>query len=139
MSDYGTMDRKVNEEIKNSNKQKRKNSAKVEKNIDINNYMTKKKDKNKENKNFNNKNKFLSTNNSNKKMIIYNINDQAKIKNKNNHNNHVSSMREEKKLDTEYSKYRDVREVNLVSYCLKQLMKKRKIKIEALRKKNSLI
>ena len=135
MSDYGTMDRKVNEEIKNSNKQKRKNSAKVEKNIDINNYMTKKKDKNKENKNFNNKNKFLSTNNSNKKMIIYNINDQAKIKNKNNHNNHVSSMREEKKLDTEYSKYRDVREVNLVSYCLKQLMKKKENKNRSIKKK----
>ena len=134
-SDCGTMDRKPNKENKNSNKQKRKTSAKVEKNIDINNYMTKKKDK-KESKNFANKgSKFLSNNNSNKKMIIFNINDQAKIKNKNMHNNHVSSMREEKKLDTEYSKYRDIREVNLVSYCLKQLMKKKENKNKNIKKK----
>ena len=134
-SEYGTMDIKANEENKNSNKKKRKTSAKIEKNIDINNYMTKKKDKNKENKNVSNRSKFLSTNNSNKKMIIFNINDQAKIKNKNMHNNHVSSMREEKKLDTEYSKYRDVREVNLVSYCLKQLMKKKENKNKHIKKK----
>jgi len=133
--DYGTIDHKVNEENKNANKQKRKTSAKIKKSVDINSYVTKKKDKNKENKNLSNKSKFLSTNNSNKKMIIFNINDQAKIKNKNNHNKHVSSMREEKKLDTEYSKYRDVREVNLVSYCLKQLMKKKENKNKNMRKK----
>ena len=132
--DYGSIDLKANEENKNSNKQKRKSSAKVEKKIDINNYMTKKKDK-KENKKYSNKTKFLSTNNSNKKMIIFNINDQAKIKNKNMHNNHASSLREEKKLDTEYSKYRDVREVNLVSYCLKQLMKKKENKNKNIKKK----
>ena len=92
--DYDTINHKVIEENKNANKQKRKTSSKIKKNVDINNYMTKKKDKNKEIKNVSNKNKFLSTNNSNKKMIIFNINDQAKIKNKNMHNNHVSSMRE---------------------------------------------
>jgi hypothetical protein len=68
-------------------------------------------------------------------MVIFNINDQVKIKNKNIHNNHVSSIMDEKKLDTEYSKYRDIREVNLVSYCLKQLMKKKENKNKNLNKK----
>jgi len=133
--DYGILD-KVNEKNKNANKQKRKFSARIEKNVDINNYMTKKRDKSKENKNLSNKIKFLSNNNSNKKMIIFNINDQDKIKNKNIHNNKVISMREEKKLDTEYSKYGDVREMNLVSYCLKQLMKKKENKNKTIKKKD---
>ena len=133
--DYGILD-KVNEKNKNANKQKRKFSARIEKNVDINNYMTKKRDKSKENKNLSNKIKFLSNNNSNKKMIIFNINDQDKIKNKNIHNNKVISMREEKKLDTEYSKYGDVREMKLVSYCLKQLMKKKENKNKTIKKKD---
>ena len=38
-------------------------------------------------------------------------------------------------MDTEYSKYREIREVNLVSYCLKQLMKKKENKNKSIKKK----
>jgi hypothetical protein len=74
-----------------------------------------------------NKNKLLTSNSSKKKMSFIKNNDQAKILNKNNHNNQICSFCE-KKMDTDYSKYKDIREINLVSYCLKQLMKKKETK-----------
>ena len=44
------------------------------------------------------------------------------------HNNPIFCFGDDKKMDTDYGKYKDVHDINLVSYCLKQLMKKREIK-----------
>ena len=38
-------------------------------------------------------------------------------------------------MDTDYGKYKDVREINLVSYCLKQLMKKKENKNKKMKQK----
>ncbi len=54
--------------------------------------------------------------------------------NKNIHNNQVCTLRE-KKMDTDYGKYKDVKEINLVSYCLKQLMKKKENKNKNVKQK----
>ena len=108
--------------------QKNKHSMNIEKNNFANNYLGKK-SKDKDIKNVNNKNKLLTTNTSSKRITLIKSSEQSKQNNKNNHNNNaMSTMREEKKMDTEYGKYKDVREINLVSYCLKQLMKKKENK-----------
>ena len=61
-------------------------------------------------------------------MTLINSNDRVKPLNKNFYINHGLGLKEEKKLDTDYGKYKEVREINLVSYCLKQLMKKKENK-----------
>ena len=103
-----------------------KNSGIFEKNILNNNFLIgiKKKDI----KNINNKNKLLSTSSSNKKMSLINSKDKSKTINKNVHKNPIFCFGDDKKMDTDYGKYKDADEVNLVSYCLKQLMKKRENK-----------
>ena len=95
------------------------------------------KEKDREIKNINTKNKLLTSNTSNKKIGTVNINDQVKIKTtkKNIHNNLIYSKREDKKMDTDYRKYKDVREINLASYCLKQLIKKKENKNKNLKHK----
>ena len=95
------------------------------------------KEKDREIKNINNKNNLLSSNPSEKKIGRVNINDQVKIKtvNKNIHNNLIYSKGEDKKMDTDYRKYKDVREINLASYCLKQLIKKKENKNKNLKHK----
>ena len=80
------------------------------------------------------KKKLLTTNSSNKKMSFIGYNDQAKPLNKNIHNNQMYSLRE-KKMDTDYGKYKDIKEINLVSYCLKQLIKKKDNKNKNLKQK----
>ena len=62
-------------------------------------------------------------------MTLINSNDRVKPLNKNFYINHGLGLKEEKKLDTDYGKYKEVREINLVSYCLKQLMKQKKTEI----------
>ena len=84
--------------------------------------------KKKEIKNNNNKNKLLSTSSSNKKISLINSKDKSKTINKNVHKNPIFCFGDDKKMDTDYGKYKDADEVNLVSYCLKQLMKKRETK-----------
>ena len=84
--------------------------------------------KKKEIKNNNNKNKLLSTSSSNKKISLINSKDKSKTVNKNVHKNPIFCFGDEKKMDTDYGKYKDEDDVNLVSYCLKQLMKKRETK-----------
>ena len=84
--------------------------------------------KKKEIKNINNKNKLLSTSSSNKKISLINSKDKSKTVNKNVHKNPIFCFGDEKKMDTDYGKYKDEDDVNLVSYCLKQLMKKRETK-----------
>ena len=79
-------------------------------------------------KNINNKNKILSTSSSNKKISIINSKDKSRTINKNIHTNPAFFFIEEKKMDTDYEKYKDVREINLVSYCFKQLKKKKESK-----------
>ena len=110
---------------KNTNKTE-KNSGIFEKNILNNNFFIgiKKKDI----KNINNKNKLLSTTSSNKKMSLINSKDKSKTINKNVHKNPIFCFGDDKKMDTDYGKNKDTDEVNLVSYCLKQLMKKRENK-----------
>ena len=115
------------------NKKEERNKNKTEKNLrvlDKNNinshfFIGLKK---KEIKNINNKNKLLSTNSSNKKISLLNSKDKSKTINKNTHKNPIFCFGDEKKMDTDYGKYKDVGEINLVSYCLKQLMKKRENK-----------
>ena len=118
---------KIKEEIKNDKAQSNKNSNKRVKNCNNKNYLVKK-NREKEIKNINVKNKLLTTNSSNKKMTLINSNDRVKPLNKNFYINHGLGLKEEKKLDTDYGKYKEVREINLVSYCLKQLMKKKENK-----------
>jgi len=91
--------------------------------------------KKKEIKNVNHKNKILSTSSSNKKISLINSKDKSKTINKNAHNNPVFCFGDEKKMDTDYGKYKDVREINLVSYCLKQLMKKKENKNKKMKQK----
>ena len=114
-------EKKPNSINKNSNNNSNKNYSEK---------INKDKGKGKEIKNINSINKLLTSNTSNKKLGLGNSNDQIKIKtiSKNIHNNPIYSKREEKKLDTDYGKYKDVREINLVSYCLKQLIKKKENK-----------
>ena len=97
--------------------------------------LIKDKEKDREIKNINNKNKLLSSNTSNRKIST--INNQVKIKtiNKNIHNNLIYSKGEDKKMDTDYRKYKDVREINLASYCIKQLIKKKDNKNKNLKHK----
>ena len=69
-------------------------------------------------------------------MEIFNSNnDQIKTVNKKSQNNLIYSKREEKKMDTDYGKYKDIREINLVSYCLKQLIKKKENKNKNIKNK----
>ena len=82
----------------------------------------------KEIKNINNKNKLLSSNTSNKKLSLINTKDKSKTINKNTHKNYIFCYGDEKKMDTDYGKYKDTYEVNLVSYCLRNLIKKRENK-----------
>ena len=110
---------------KNINKTE-KNSGLFEKNNLNNNFFIG--IKKKEIKNNNNKNKLLSTSSSNKKISLINSKDKSKTINKNVHKNPIFCFGDDKKMDTDYGKYKDADEVNLVSYCLKQLMKKRETK-----------
>lgn len=92
--------------------------------------------KKKEIKNINHKNKILSTSSSNKKISLINSKDKSKTINKNAHNNNpIFCFGDDKKMDTDYGKYKDVREINLVSYCLKQLMKKKENKNKKMKQK----
>ena len=91
--------------------------------------------KKKEIKNINNKNKLLSTSLSNKKISVIDSKEKSKTINKNVHNNRIFCFGDDKKMDTDYGKYKDVREINLVSYCLKQLMKKKENKNKKLKQK----
>ena len=132
---------KENLENKDNNKQENKikedkNSNKIQK--DKKSYTVDRKNNNKEEiiekkknemdlTNINHKNEILSINTSKKKISIINSNDQIKPLNKNIHNNQTCSLHE-KKMDTDYGKYKDVKEINLVSYCLKQLIKKKENK-----------
>ena len=120
---------KKKEENNNNKIEKDKNQNKVEKNNSNKEYKITKNnfEKEKELTKNDNKNKLLTTNSSKKKMSFINNYDQPKVLNKNNHNNQICSFCE-KKMDTDYSKYKDIREINLVSYCLKQLMKKKETK-----------
>ena len=118
---------KIKDEVKNDKPQSDKNSNEIIKNCNNKNYLTKK-NKEKEIKTINIKNKLLTTNSSNKRMTLVNSNDRVKPFNKKFHNNQMGMLKEEKKMDTDYGKYKDVREINLVSYCLKQLMKKKENK-----------
>ena len=110
--------------VKKPEVNKNKNE-KIEKHILNNNYFIG--FKNKDIKNVNGKNRILSTNTSNKKLTL-NSKDKSKTINKNMHNNPIFCFGDDKKMDTDYGKYKDVHDINLVSYCLKQLMKKREIK-----------
>ena len=136
---------KEKENIENKDNNKQENKIKEEKNNnkiqkDKQSYTVDRKNKNKEEKieikktekeidltNINHKNGILSINSSKKKISIINSKDQVKPLNKNIHNNQICSLRE-KKMDTDYGKYKDVKEINLVSYCLKQLIKKKENK-----------
>ena len=91
--------------------------------------------KKKDIKNNNNKNKKLSSSSSNKKISIINSKDKSRTINKNIHNNPIFYFGDEKKMDTDYGKYKDVREINLVSYCFKQLMKKKENKNKKIKQK----
>ena len=66
--------------------------------------------------------KLLTKRNASAKLI--NSIDQAKILNKNNNYNKIYESKKEKIIETEYEKQKDIKEVNLISYCLKQLTKK---------------
>ena len=147
----------INEDIKNNNYEiskygNKKEKIKIQNNINSNSnsknynksnksnksnkyYNEKSKDKDKEKTIIKEKNKILTSNNSNKKMSSANSNDQVKTLNKNMHNKPIYSKREEKKLGTEAGKYKDVREINLVSYCLKQLTKKKENKSKNIKHK----
>ena len=136
---------KEKENIENKDNNKQENKIKEEKNNnkiqkDKKSYTVERKNKNKEKKieikktekeidltNINHKNRILSINSSKKKISIINSKHQVKPLNKNIHNNQICSLRE-KKMDTDYGKYKDVKEINLVSYCLKQLIKKKENK-----------
>ena len=131
---------KTNEKNIELNNKEEKNKNKIENNLrfldknNINNHFfigLKKK----EIKNINNKNKLLSTSSSNKKITIINSKDKSKTINKNTHKNPIFCFGDEKKMDTDYGKYKDIGEINLVSYCLKQLMKKRENKNKKAKKK----
>ena len=128
LSDENVKQNKIKIEfIKKSDKNGNlKNSALGEKHILNNNYFISL--KNKDIKNINGKNKLLSNNSSNKKISLINSKDKSKTINKNIHNNPIFGLVDERKMDTDYGKYKDVRDINLVSYCLKQLMKKKEIK-----------
>ena len=91
--------------------------------------------KKKEIKNYNNKNKILSTSSSNKKMSQINSKDKAKTINKNVHNNPIFCFVDEKKMDTDYGKNKDMHEMNFVSYCLKQLIRKKENKNKKFKQK----
>ena len=124
---------KTEEAINKKEKQSKslaKNNNNTNKNYSEKAIYDKEKGKDSEIKNINSKNKLLTSNTSNRKIGSVNNNDQAKIKaiNKNMHNNLIYSKREDKKMDTEYGKYKDIREMNLASYCLKQLIKKKENK-----------
>ena len=115
-------DKKSNSNIKNSSR-----STKFDK---------KNHEKDKQLNNANIINKLLTSNISNKNMEIFNSNnDQIKTVNKKSQNNLIYSKREEKKMDTDYGKYKDIREINLVSYCLKQLIKKKENKNKNIKNK----
>ena len=115
-------------------KPKEKVSNNIEKSNNFNNYLGKKISE-KDNKSVNNKNKLLTTNTSNKKITLVSSVEQSKTQKKNSQNNPIRSYREEKKLDTEHGKHKDIREINLVSYCLRQLMKKKENKNKNLKQK----
>ena len=91
--------------------------------------------KKKEIKNYNNKNKILSTSSSNKKISQIGNKDKSKTINKNVHNNPIFCFVDEKKMDTDYGKYKDVHEMNFVSYCLKQLIRKKENKNKKIKQK----
>ena len=114
-----TSDKKSNSNIKNSNR-----SNKFEK---------KDQGKDKQLKTVNSINKILTAKISNKNMEINN--EQNKTIINKNQNNLFYSKREEKKMDTDYGKNKDIREINLVSYCLKQLIKKKENKNKNIKNK----
>ena len=107
--------------LKNNNNNNNKYSGKNNKDNDI--------------KILNSKNKLLTINESNKKMILINNIEQAKSLNKKNNNNNKIYGKKKKNIDTDYGKYKDIREINLVSYCLKQLTKKKENKVKKVKQK----
>ena len=121
--------KEIKEENNNTKKEKDKNSNKIEKNNSLKEYKNVKKnsDGEKELTKNENKHKLFTTNSSKKKMSFISSKEKIKILNKNLHNNQMYSLRE-KKMDTDYGNYKDIKEINLVSYCLKQLKKKKENK-----------
>ena len=113
-------DKKSNSNLKNTNR--------------INKFEKKNQENDKMLKNVNSISKLLTANISNKNMEIFNSNEQNKVINKKNQNL-IYSSKEEKKMDTDYGKYKDIREINLVSYCLKQLIKKKENKNKNIKNK----
>ena len=126
-----------NKILKNNNN--KNNLGKNNKDDDIKNINTKnnlvKNNKDNNIKNINNKNNLLTANESNKKIGLINTIEQVKTLNKNNNNNKAIGIKEEKKIDTDYRKNKDIRELNLISYCLKQLTKKKEKKIKNIKQK----
>ena len=123
-------------EVNNNKIENEKNSTNIEKNDNSNKENKIEKKNTEKSKELTNgdKNKLLTTNSSKKKVSLINSNEQVKPMNKNIHNNQVCTLRE-KKMDTDYGKYKDVKEINLVSYCLKQLMKKKENKNKNVKQK----
>ena len=127
-----------NKEKQNEIKIIKKNSnsnAILKNNNDNNKNYLGKTNKNNDVKNINNKNKLLTTSESSKKMKLINSIDQVKTLNKNNNYNKIYELKEEKIIETEYGKQKDIREINLISYCLKQLTKKKENKIKNVKQK----
>ena len=151
--------KKENEEIKSekdkdkkreSNRGNKENNNKkeIKKEKDLKSYIVDKNNSNKENKkekkkiekkkyftNVGSKNEILTANANNKKISLINNNEQFKPFNKNFYNNSQVCTLGEKTIDTDYGKYKDGKENNLISYRLKKYIKKRKIKIRILNKK----
>ena len=131
----------IKEENNNNNENKliqsdKKSNSNIKNSSRSNKFDKKNHEKDKQLNNANSINKLLTSNISNKNMEIFNSNnDQIKAVIKKSQNNLIYSKREEKKLDTDYGKYKDIREINLVSYCLKQLIKKKENKNKNIKNK----
>ena len=131
---YKDKDSIDNKENQNEIKIIKKNNNSNNNDINNKNYLGKT-NKNNDVKNINNKNKLLTTSESSKKMKLINSIDQVKTLNKNNNYNKIYELKEEKIIETEYGKQKDIREINLISYCLKQLTKKKENKIKNVKQK----